>query len=161
MMDTYLIAIKDILVIFSPILVAYISYRSNKKSRKEIQLEIEKNLTEKDAETSQLLQKISAELESQKQLAVWNNSLPHTNEYTNLAGIERYGNICAIAGLVNNIHASIASNTFNREDLLNAQQLLKQVNLPSENEKIYPYEIPYIIAYKKLSREIDAMLQEH
>ena len=62
-MSEYLVALKDILVVLSPIIVAYISYRSNKKSRKDIQLEIEKSLKEKDAETSQLLQRIAAELE--------------------------------------------------------------------------------------------------
>lgn len=68
-MDNYLIALKDLLMVLSPIVVAYISYRSNKKSKREIQQEIEKSLREKDAETSQILQKIGAELESQKQLA--------------------------------------------------------------------------------------------
>lgn len=116
-MSEYLMALKDILVILSPIIVAYMSYRSNKKSRKDIQLEIEKSLKEKDAETSQLLQRIAAELESQKQLAVWNNSLPQTNEYAQLAGIERYGNISAIAGLVNAIRGSIESGTFTQEEL--------------------------------------------
>ena len=54
-MDAYLTAIKDILVIISPIIVAYISYRSNKKSKNDIRLEIEKSLKEKDADTSQIL----------------------------------------------------------------------------------------------------------
>lgn len=125
-MGEYLMALKDILVILSPIIVAYISYRSNKKSRKDIQLEIEKSLKEKDAETAQLLQKIAAELESQKQLAVWNNSLPQTNEYTQLAGIRRYGNISAIAGLVNAIRASIESGAFTQEDIAEIQLLLKK-----------------------------------
>lgn len=129
-MGEYLAAIKDILVILSPIVIAYISYRSNKKSREDIQLEIEKILKEKDAETSQLLQKIGAELESQKQLAVWNNSLPQTNEYAQLAGIERYGNISAIAGLVSAIRSSIENGIFTREDLLEVQHLLKKVKMP-------------------------------
>ena len=62
---------KELLLVLSPIIVAYTNYRSNKKTRKDIQLELEKNLKEKDAETAQLLQRIWAELESQKQLAVW------------------------------------------------------------------------------------------
>lgn len=33
--------------------------------------------------------------------------------------------------------------------------------MPSEAEELYPYEIPHIVAYKKLQREIDAMMQEH
>ena len=57
-MDAYITAIKDILVIFSPIIVAYISYRSNKKTKHDIHLELEKSLKEKDADTSQILTKI-------------------------------------------------------------------------------------------------------
>ena len=66
-METYIAAIKDILVVVAPIIVAYISYRSNKKTAHDIQLELEKNLKEKDADTNQMLTKINAELESQKQ----------------------------------------------------------------------------------------------
>lgn len=121
---------------------------------------MKKILKEKDAETSQLLQKIEAELESQKQLAVWNNSLPQTNEYAQLAGIERYGNISAISGLVNTIRSSIESGIFMQEDIAEVQKLLKMVKLPPEDEELYPYEIPNIVAYKKLQREIDDMMQK-
>ncbi len=160
-MSKYLMALKDILVILSPIIVAYISYRSNKKSRKDIQLELEKSLKEKNAETSQLLQRIEAELESQKQLAVWNNSLPQTNEYAQLAGIERYGNISAIAGLVDTIRSSIESGAFTQDNIAEVQNLLKKVKIPFDAEELFPYEIPHIVAYKKLQREIDEMMQTH
>ena len=53
-MNAYLTALKDILVVISPIIVAYISYRSNKKSKADIQLELEKSLKEKGAETSRM-----------------------------------------------------------------------------------------------------------
>ena len=157
-MGNYLMAIKDILVILSPIVVAFISYRSNKKSKREIQQEIEKTVKEKDAETSQMLQRISAELESQKQLAVWNNSLPQTDEYTKLAGSERYGNICSISGLVSSIRSSIDSSSFSVEDLHELKKLLEKVKLPSDDQELYPYEIPHIIAYKKLVRDVDLLL---
>ena len=65
-MDAYITAIKDILVIATPIIVAIISYRSSKKTERDIRLELEKSLKEKDADTSQILTKINAELESQK-----------------------------------------------------------------------------------------------
>ena len=41
-MDTYLTALKDIVIVLAPIIVAYISYKSNKKPRRDIKLEIEK-----------------------------------------------------------------------------------------------------------------------
>ncbi len=159
-MDSYLMALKDLLVVLSPILVAYISYRSNKKSKREIQQEIEKSLKEKDAETSQILQKIGAELESQKQLASWNNSLPLTNEYTGLAGVERYGNISALSGMVTSIRSSINANLYSLEDLREIKKMMGKIVLPSEDDSLYPYEIPYLISYKKLVKEIDLMIQE-
>lgn len=159
-MDNYMMALKDLLVILSPILVAYISYRSNKKSKREIQREIEKTLKEKDAETSQILQRIGAELESQKQLASWHNSLPQANEYTNLAGPERYGNICALSGMVTSIRASINANLFSPEDLRELKKMMKKITLPDENESLYPYEIPHLLSYKKLVKDIDIMIQE-
>ena len=57
-MSNFLTALKDVLVVLSPIIVAYISYRSNKKTKEDIRLEIEKSLKEKDAETYQIIQKI-------------------------------------------------------------------------------------------------------
>lgn len=85
--------VKDIFLIVTPSVVAYISYRSNKKTKEDVRLEIEKSLKEKDAETVQIIKKINAELESQKQLATWNSSLPQTDEYIKLAGTERNGNV--------------------------------------------------------------------
>lgn len=158
-MSEYLMALKDILIVLSPIIIAYMNYKSNKKSKNDIQMEIEKILKEKDAETSQLLQKISAELESQKQLSVWNSSLPQTSEYMQLGGVERCGNISAITGLVNAIRSLIESNSFTQEDIIEIQRLLRKVKIPSEEENLYPYEIPPIVAYKKLQRDIDAMVQ--
>ena len=159
-MSEYLTALKDIIVIFSPIVVAYISYKSNKKSRKEIQLEIENTLKEKDAETNQILQKMSAELENQKQLSVWNNSLPQTDKYAELAGTERYGNISGISALVNYVRTLLNNNDYTHDDLVELQKLLSKIKLPLDGEALFPYEIPYIISYKNLVRDIDHLLQE-
>ncbi len=159
-MEDYLIAIKDILVIVVPIIVAYISYRSNKKSENDIKLEIEKNLKEKDADTSQILQKINAELESQKQLISWNSSVPQTEKYTELAGTERYGNICSLGMLVNCVGNYINTVTLSIEELTEIKTLLGKVNLPLEEDTLYAYEIPYIIDYKHLIKRIDTLIQE-
>ena len=53
-MDTFLTVLKDILVVLAPIVVAYISYRSNKKSHNDIKLEVERITKEKEAETKQI-----------------------------------------------------------------------------------------------------------
>lgn len=159
-MSDYLTALKDIIVILSPIVVAYISYKSNKKSRKEIQLEIEKTLKEKDAETNQILQRMAVELENQKQLAVWNSSLPQTDKYAELAGTERYGNISGISALVNYVRTSLNNKDFSHEDLVELQRLLGKIKFPLDEEALFPYEIPHIVSYKKLVRDIDLLLRE-
>lgn len=157
-MSENLTTLKDALLVLSPIIVAYISYRSNKKSKKDIQLEIEKNLKEKDAETSQIVQKIYAELQSQKQLASWNNSMPQTNEYTKLAGIERYGNICALNDLIFKVGNYINTQELSIEELKEIKGLLVKIKLPIEEDQLFPYEIPYIIDYNKLIRRIDELI---
>ncbi len=157
-MDDYLTALKDVLVVFSPIIVAYISYRSNKKTKEDIHLEIEKSLKEKDAETRQIIGKINAELESQKQLATWNNSLPQTEEYTKLAGTERYGNICSLTLLINNINAYIDGNDLSFEELQEVKTLLGKIVLPTNEETLFTYEVTYIIDYNRLIRKIDKMI---
>ena len=43
-MSEYLTALKDVIIVLSPVIVAYLSYRSNKKTEEDIRLEIEKNL---------------------------------------------------------------------------------------------------------------------
>ena len=41
-METYIAIIKDFLVVVAPIVVAYISYLSSKKTARDIRLELEK-----------------------------------------------------------------------------------------------------------------------
>lgn len=143
-MEEYL---KDILVVLSPIVVAYISYRSNKKSKEDIQLEIEKSLKEKNAE-----------LESQKQLASWNNSMPQVNEYTELVGVERYGNIGGLIDLIPKVYNYINTRILTVDELREIKNMLLKINLPLNEEHLFPYEIPSIINYNKLIRDIDEMI---
>ena len=157
-MEEYLIAIKDVLVVIAPIIIAYISYRSNKKSKEDIQLEIEKSLKEKGAETSQIIQKINAELESQKQMVSWNNSMPQVNEYTSLSDTERYGNIGGLNDLIIKIRSYINTIPLTVDELTEIKNLLLKINLPLNEEHLFPYEIPNIINYNKLIRDIDEMI---
>ena len=157
-MNNYLTAIKDFALLLSPILIAYINYRSNKKSEKDIRLEIEKSLKERDAETSQAIMKLSAEIEGKKQLAVWNNSLPQTDEYTKLAGAERYGNICSISALVSSVNNLLDSGSLTNSDLCDLKSMLTKIELPIDEEKLYPYEIPYLLSYKQLIKKVDSQI---
>ena len=159
-MDKFVFALYVLLIVLSPILVAYISYRSNKKTKREIRQELEKSLHEKEAETTQILTKINAELESQKQMAVWNNSLPQAERYADLVGAERYGNISGIVDLVYKLQPILADENISVDELRDIKTMLGKINLPLEEDTLYPYEVHYLIAYKKLIRQIDELIQK-
>lgn len=149
-MEAYLTRIKDILVIASPIIVAYISYRSNKKTKRDIHLELEKSLKEKNADTSQILAKINAELESQKQLISWNSSLPQKDKYIDQIEILRYGNMAGLPDLTMKVSSYIERNSLQLQELSDIHDMLLKIKLPLGEDELYPYEIPIIINFRKL-----------
>lgn len=157
-MDAYLTAIKDILVIASPIIVAYISYKSNKKTKHDIHLELEKSLKEKNADTSQILAKINAELESQKQLISWNSSLPQKDKYIDQIEILRYGNIAGLPDLTMKVFSYIERNNLQLQELTDIHDMLLKIKLPLDEDELYPYEIPIIIDFRKLLHTIEGKI---
>lgn len=154
-METYITAIKDILVIVAPIVVAYISYRSNKKTTHDIRLELEKSLKEKDADTTQMLAKISAELESQKQIISWQNSLPRVDNYVNQMDQVRYGNISGLPDLTQKVTGYITRNDLPLEELKDIHAMLLKIKLPTNETELYPFEIPIIIDFQKMLHTIE------
>lgn len=154
-METYITAIKDILVIVAPIVIAYISYRSNKKTTHDIRLELEKSLKEKDAYTTQMLTKINAELESQKQIISWQNSLPRVDCYVNQMDQIRYGNISALPDLTQKVTTYISRNDLPLEELKDIHAMLLKIKLPTNETELYPFEIPIMIDFKKMLHTIE------
>lgn len=154
-MNTYITALKDILIIIVPIVVAYLSYRSNKKTENDIRLELEKSLKEKDADTSQMLAKISAELESQKQISSWNNSLPKTDEYIDRIGTIRHGNIAGLPDLTQKVSSYIEHNNLSLQEFSDIHDMLLKIRLPMDEQELFPYEIPIMIDFLKLLRTIE------
>ena len=158
-MKEYLIALKDILVISIPIIVAFISYKGSKKSQKDIKLEVERITKEKEAETKQILEKISAELESQKQLLSWQNSLPQTNEYTKLIETKRFGNISALPQLCQSIYVILNSNP-SLDALTELTRMLERIDLPDEDSELYPHEVSILLSYKMARNSVDAQIKK-
>ena len=154
-METYITAIKDILVIIAPIVIAYISYRSNKKTTHDIRLELEKSLKEKDADTTQMLTKINAELESQKQIISWQNSLPRVDCYVNQMDQIRYRNISALPDLTQKVTTYISRNDLPLEELKDIHAMLLKIKLPTNETELYPFEIPIMIDFKKMLHTIE------
>jgi len=159
-METYITAIKDILVIVVPIIVAYLSYRSNKKTACDIRLELEKNLKEKDADTTQMLTKINAELESQKQILSWQNSMPRTDQYINKIDQIRYGNISGLTDLTQKVSGYIQRNNLSLEELKNIHAMLLKIKLPTDEQELYPFEIPIMIDFLKMLHTIEEKIAE-
>ena len=158
-MKEYLIALKDILVISIPIIVAFISYKGSKKSQKDIKLEVERITKEKEAETKQILEKIGAELESQKQLLSWQNSLPQTNEYTKLIETKRFGNISALPQLCQSIYVILNSNP-SLDALTELTRMLERIDLPGEDSELYPHEVSILLSYKMARNSVDAQIKK-
>ncbi len=150
--------VKDVVVVATPIVVAVITYIGNKKSKKDIHLEIKKINSEKSAETTQILQKIYGELESQKQLISWQNSIPQTNEYQKLIDIKRYGNISTLANLCSYLNNYLSNNP-SLDDLVALKDMLKRIELPTDEEELYPYELPYILSYRAIQKQIDSHIE--
>lgn len=159
-MSDYIEIVKDFLIILSPAIVAFISYRSNKKTRQEIKWELEKSLKEKDADTAQMLEKINAEMESQKQITMWQNSLPQTDKYIEKVGIERYTNVSSLVDLVNKMQFIINQENITFEELSNIKEMLMKINLPLDEDILYPFEIPYMVAFKSLLKQIDGLIED-
>ena len=158
-MDAYLTALKDVLVVVTPIVVALISYRSSKKTQNDIKLEVERITKEKEAETKQILDKINAELESQKQLITWQNSMPQTNEYLGLLGPKRSGHISALTKLCQDIYAILQLGP-TAELLTELNQMLDRIELPRDDEDLFPHEVPIILNFKMARQKINEYIAQ-
>lgn len=159
-MEVYITAIKDILVVVAPIIVAFLSYKSSKKTERDIRMEIEKSLKEKDAETAQMLAKINAELESQKMLTSWQNSLPQTEKYVEHIGIIRNSNVSSIPDLTRKISVYIEQPNIPIDELKEIHSMLLKVKIPMDKAELYPYEIPIIIDYRKMLKNLEKKIKE-
>ena len=84
--------------------------------------------------------------------------MPRVNEYTRLAGAERYGNISGLLDLILKVRNYINTRTLTIDELTEIKNMLLKINLPLNEEHLFPYEIPNIIDYNKLIRDIDEMI---
>ena len=157
--DNTLQTIKDIVLIVVPIITAYFTYRTNKKSKKELNAELEVHLKEQDNVTSNELKKMQKQLEVQKMQSSWETSTPTTQKYIDEAGTKRYGNVSNLAPLVSQIYGEIQNGNLDIEDLKTLKKMLLSIRLPAEDEELYPYEIPKLMGYKKLLRYIDKLIE--
>ena len=150
--------IKDIVLIVVPIITAYFTYRTNKKSKKELNAELEVHLKEQDNETANELKKMQKQLEVQNMQSSWETSTPTTQKYIDEAGAKRYGNVSNLTPLVSQIYGEIQNGNLDVEDLKILKKMLLSIQLPAEDEELYPYEILKLMGYKKLLHYIDKLI---
>lgn len=99
--------IKDIVLIAVPIITAYSTYRTNKKSKKELNDELEVRLKKQDNETTNQLKKMQKQLEVQNMQSSWETSILTTQKYIDEAGARRYGNVSSLTALVSQTYVEI------------------------------------------------------
>ena len=93
-------AIKDIVLITVPIITAYLTYRSNKKSKKELNDELEVRLREQDNETANEIKKMQKQMEVRNMESSWDSSTPTTQKYLEEVGHKRCGNVMNLQSLI-------------------------------------------------------------
>ena len=102
-----------------------------------------------------MLTKINAELESQKQIISWQNSLPRVDCYVNQMDQIRYGNISALPDLTQKVTTYISRNDLPLEELKDIHAMLLKIKLPTNETELYPFEIPIMIDFKKMLHTIE------
>lgn len=151
----YVSIIKDIILISMPIVIAYMSYRSNQKSRQELIAELDEKMKEKDIKTANEIKKITEELENQKNFSYLNDSKPKIDEYLDENDIIRHRNIVNLTLLTNQISNLLVTQNQEIDDLLNLRAMLNKINLPNRNGELYPYEIPILFDYDLMLQNLD------
>lgn len=139
---------KDLIIIFTPIVSAILLYRQNKKSQKEMKIELENKLKQMDKET-----------ENQKEIKSWENSMPQTNKYMEHIGTVRQGNMANLIPVIEWIRKYIDKENVTIDELKNIKGMLLNVKVPLDHEEMYPYEIPIMINYKRIIKYLDEQIK--
>lgn len=95
------------------------------------------------------------ELENQKQIKSWDNSMPQTNKYMDTMDVVRQGNMANLTCIIEWIRKYIKEKETTVEELQEIKKMLLKIKVATEEDEIYPYEIPIMIAYKAMINELD------
>ena len=106
-----------------------------------------------------MLAKINAELEGQKQMSSWQNSLPKTDQYVDEIGDIRYGNIAGLTDLTQKVSYYIERKDLPLKELEDIHTMLLKIKLPIDEPELYPFEIPILIDFRKLLYKIEKIIE--
>lgn len=153
-MNIDLQTIKDIVLISVPIITAYFTYRANKKSKKELNNELEVRLREQDNETANEIKKMQKQLEVRNMDNSWNTSTPTTQKYLDEVDVRRSGNVMSLQNLIPTVLGQVEQSS-DLDELKLIKEMLLKIELPFDAEYLLPYEIPFLIQFKRLLNFVD------
>ena len=144
--------VKDIMLLIIPVITTWLTYRTNKKSKKELNNELAVYLKKQDNATANEIKKMQKEVEVQNMRSSWESSTPLTQKYMEEIEPLRAGNVMNLPTLISAIDQEIKE-TNNLKELKFIKEMLLKIELPFEEEHLLPHELPNLIHFKKLLRQ--------
>ena len=146
--------VKDIVLLIIPIITTWLTYRTNKKSKKELNNELAVYLKKQNNATANEIKKMQKELEVQNMRSSWESSTPLTQKYMEEIEPLRVGNVMNLPNLISAIDQEIKK-TNDLKELKFIKEMLLKIELPFEEEHLLPHELPNLIHFKKLLNYLD------
>ena len=151
--------VKDIVLLIIPIITTWLTYRTNKKSKKELNNELAVYLKKQDNATANEIKKMQKELYVQNMRSSWESSTPLTQKYMEEIEPLRVGNVMNLPNLISAIDQEIKK-TNDLKELKFIKEMLLKIELPFEEEHLLPHELPNLIHFKKLLNYLDQKIEE-
>ena len=151
--------VKDIVLLIIPIITTWLTYRTNKKSKKELNNELAVYLKKQNNATANEIKKMQKELEVQNMRSSWESSTPLTQKYMEEIEPLRVGNVMNLPNLISAIDQEIKK-TNDLKELKFIKEMLLKIELPFEEEHLLPHELPNSIHFKKLLNYLDQKIEE-
>ena len=126
--------VKDIVLLIIPIITTWLTYRTNKKSKKELNNELAVYLKKQNNATANEIKKMQKELEVQNMRSSWESSTPLTQKYMEEIEPLRVGNVMNLPNLISAIDQEIKK-TNDLKELKFIKEMLLKIELPFK-EKI-------------------------
>lgn len=151
--------VKDIVLLIIPIITTWLTYRTNKKSKKELNNELAVYLKKQDNATANEIKKMQKELDVQNMRSSWESSTPLTQKYMEEIEPLRVGNVMNLPNLISAIDQEIKK-TNDLKELKFIKEMLLKIELPFEEEHLLPHELTNLIHFKKLLNYLDQKIEE-
>ena len=116
--------------------------------------ELEVRLREQDNETANEIKKMQKQLEVRNMENSWNTSTPTTQKYLDEVNVRRSGNVMSLQNLIPTVLGQVEQSS-DLDELKLIKEMLLKIELPFDAEYLLPYEIPFLIQFKRLLNFVD------